>query len=119
MGTHRFGSIALACVVFLLLVAPVRAQEALAEISRPAAGETLDVFDRIEVAYRIVPGARGDHSHIYIDDAEVGILRALEGTYPLASLEPGEHTICVKVVNKAHVPIGVEHCVGVIVSEGM
>jgi hypothetical protein len=28
-------------------------------------------------------------------------------------MAPGPHTLCIKVVNKAHVPIGVEQCVKV------
>ena len=54
--------------------------------------------------------------HIYVDNREVGILRTLKGSYLLETLPPGKRNICVKVVNKAHVPIGVEQCVRVTVN---
>ena len=66
--------------------------------------------------YKVDPGPNGDHVHVYVDAAEVGILRELAGSFPLKGLTPGAHAICIKVVNKAHTPIGVERCVNVIAS---
>lgn len=82
-------------------------------ISEPQDGATLDVMEQNQIAYSVTPGPKGDHVHVYIDDDEVDILRSLEGSYTLPSLEPGQRSVCVKVVNKAHVPIGVEDCVDV------
>jgi hypothetical protein len=48
-----------------------------------------------------------------VDNGEAAILRKLAGSHPLESMTPGPHTLCIKVVNKAHVPIGVEQCVNV------
>ena len=45
----------------------------------------------------------------------MAILRQLKGSYALATLSPGQHDICVKVVDKGHTPIGVEQCVKVTV----
>ena len=59
--------------------------------------------------------ARGDHVHVYVDNREIGILRKLKGSYLLESLSSGTRNLCVKVVNKAHVPVGIEQCVKVTV----
>lgn len=84
-------------------------------ISSPSEGATLDVMEQNQLAYSVTPGPRGDHVHVYVDDQEIDILRSLEGSYTLPTLEPGQRNICIKVVNKAHVPIGVENCVNVAV----
>lgn len=84
-------------------------------ISLPEDGSTLDVMDQNKIVYDVAPGPRGDHVHVYVDNKEVGILRQLKGSYTFETLPVGEHEICVKVVNKAHVPIGLERCVNVTV----
>jgi hypothetical protein len=84
-------------------------------ITSPAEGATLDAMDENQLVYEVDPGPRGNHVHIYVDDKEVGILRKLKGSYTLEGLSSGNRDICVKVVNKAHVPIGVEQCVQVLV----
>lgn len=98
----------------------VFSQAALAEgsvkITSPANGATLDAMGENRLVYDVAPGPRGDHVHVYLDDKEVGILRKLKGSYLLESLASGKHNICVKVVNKAHVPIGVGQCVNVTVN---
>lgn len=82
-------------------------------ITSPAEGATLDAMGENRLVYDVVPGPRGDHVHVYVDDQEVGILRKLKGSYLLETLSPGKRAICVKVVNKAHVPVGIERCVRV------
>lgn len=82
-------------------------------ITSPADGATLDAMDENVLAYEVVPGPRGDHVHVYVDDAEVGILRQLTGSYTLPALEAGEREICIRVVNRAHTPVGVDGCVTV------
>lgn len=85
------------------------------EIASPTEGATLDALDENRLVYEVVPGPRGDHVHVYVDGQEVGIIRKLKGSYLLETLTPGNRNLCVKVVNKAHVPIGVEKCVRVTV----
>lgn len=84
-------------------------------IQSPANGATLDALDENRLVYQVMPGPRGDHVHVYIDNKEVGIVRKLKGSYLLESMTTGSHSLCVKVVNKAHVPIGIEQCVQVTV----
>ncbi len=84
-------------------------------ITSPADGATLDAMDENKLVYDVDPGPRGDHVHVYVDNKEVGILRRLKGSYTLETLSPGKRNLCVKVVNKAHVPIGIEQCVQVVV----
>lgn len=92
------------------------AQEASVKISSPANGATLDAMAQNKVVYEVIPGPRGDHTHLYVDSKEVAVLRQLMGSYALETLSPGKHDICIKVVNKGHTPIGVEQCVKVSVN---
>ncbi len=80
-------------------------------ITEPANGARLDAMEQNRLVFEVDPGTRGDHVHVYVDDKEVGILRQRKGSYALETLSPGRHTLCIKVVNKAHTPIGVQDCV--------
>lgn len=89
--------------------------EAHVKIMSPAAGAKLDAMEQSKVVYEVSPGPRGDHVHVYVDAREVGILRQLKGTYALPTLAAGPRNLCIKVVNRAHVPTGAEQCVKVTV----
>jgi len=99
----------------LVLLAPpdAAAAEPYVPITSPADGAPLDAMDQNRLVYEVDPGPRGDHVHVYVDGDEVGILRQLKGSYTLETLAPGSRELCVKVVNKAHTPIGVQDCVQV------
>ncbi|MFH1494793.1 MAG: hypothetical protein ABIG70_08365 [Pseudomonadota bacterium] len=84
-----------------------------AKILFPADGAKLDAMAQNRMDYEVSPGPNGDHIHLYVDSKEAAIVRKLSGSHPLESLTPGTHSLCIKVVNKAHVPIGVEHCIKV------
>lgn len=103
-------TLALSVALFSTCVA---ADTAYAKITSPPDGAKLDAMAQNRINYEVVPGPRGDHVHLYVDNKEAGILRKLSGSHPLESLSPGAHVLCIKVVNKAHVPIGVEQCVKV------
>jgi hypothetical protein len=90
----------------------VLAADASVTISSPANGAKVGTSG-VNVAYDVVPGPKGDHVHFYVDDEEVKILRQLKGTYTVDSLTAGQHTLCIKVVDKSHTPIGVEKCIKV------
>jgi len=95
-------------------VAPASfAAEGSVTITSPAEGAKLDAMAQNKIVYEVMPGARGDHVHLYVDGKEVAVLRALKGSRTLDTLAPGDRTLCIKVVNKAHTPIGVEKCVKV------
>jgi hypothetical protein len=103
--------------VALLACAQVSlAEDASVKITSPADGTKLDAMVQNKVAYEVMPGPKGDHVHIYVDSKEAAILRQLKGSYALATLSPGQHDICVKVVDKGHTPIGVEQCIKVTVN---
>ncbi|MEW5792462.1 MAG: hypothetical protein ACOY4L_03850 [Pseudomonadota bacterium] len=106
---------ALSAALLLAGVAPLAqaAEQAYVKILSPANGAKLDAMAQNKITYEVQPGPRGDHVHVYVDDKEVGILRQLKGSYTLETLSPGNHDVCIKVVNKAHVPIGVERCIKV------
>lgn len=103
--------LALGCVLFAVSVS---AAEPHATIKSPLDGAKLDAMAQNKIEYEVNPGPGGDHVHLYVDDKEAAILRKLSGTHTLSeALLPGAHKICIKVVNKAHVPIGVEQCIKV------
>jgi hypothetical protein len=88
------------------------AEDASVTISSPANGAKVGTSG-VNVAYEVVTGPKGDHVHFYVDDAEVKVLRQLKGTYTTDSLKAGEHTLCIKIVDKGHTPIGVQKCIKV------
>ncbi|MDX1252638.1 MAG: hypothetical protein IDH49_10400 [Gammaproteobacteria bacterium] len=103
--------------VFFAVLTIASASTAMADsgikITSPADGDKVKASDPVHVIYEISPGPGGDHAHIYINDKEAGILRKLKSSYSLDPLPAGQHTICVKVVNRGHTPIGQESCVKV------
>ncbi len=83
-------------------------------ISSPADGAKLKADGENKVVYEIVPGQSGDHFHISVDGND-DVVRTLKGSYVLPKLSPGSHTITLKVVNKGHVPTGLEKTIKVTV----
>ncbi len=83
------------------------------KILSPLDGVVLQGGEPVTVEYDITPKPGGDHSHIYIDHKEAGILRRKKAAFTLDPLPPGPHSICLKVVNKAHAPIGQVTCINV------
>lgn len=92
------------------------AENAFVKIASPAEGAKLDAMAQNKVVYEVMPGPTGDHTHLYVDNKEAAILRQRKGSYALETLSPGQHNICIKIVNKGHTPIGVEQCVKVTVN---
>ncbi|MDH5692501.1 MAG: hypothetical protein OEZ47_05310 [Gammaproteobacteria bacterium] len=95
----------------LSLVATASHSDPNLKILSPEDGATFKKGESIAVKYDIKPDRGGDHSHIYVDHKEAGILRRKKATFTLSPLPEGEHSICLKVVNKAHAPIGQETCI--------
>ena len=81
------------------------------KIISPADGSTVKVTEPVNVVYDITPNAGGDHSHIYVNGKEAGILRKLKSSFSLDPLPAGTHALCIKVVNKGHASIGQENCI--------
>lgn len=83
------------------------------KITSPADGSKVKSNEPVNVIYDVTPGPGGDHAHIYVNDKEAGILRKLKSSFSLDPLPPGVHTLCIKVVNRGHAPIGQESCIKV------
>lgn len=66
-----------AALLFVPLAALAASGEAYVKIKSPLAGAKLDAMDQTKLVYEVVPGPRGDHIHVYVDNKEVGILRRL------------------------------------------
>jgi len=88
------------------------ADDASVTISSPAAGAKVGTSG-VKVDYSVITGPKGDHVHFYVDGSEAAVLRQLKGTYTVDKLTAGDHTLCIKIVDKGHTPIGVEKCVKV------
>ncbi len=99
----------------LLFSGVTLAADGMVTISSPQEGATLDAMAENAIRYEVVPGSKGSHSHLYVDNKEVAVLRQLKGSYTLPTLATGAHNLCIKVVDKGHTPIGVEQCVKVLV----
>jgi len=91
----------------------VLADDASVTISSPADGAKVSASAPTQVTYSVVPGPKGDHVHLYVDGGEASVLRQLKGSHTVDTLTAGPHTICIKVVDKSHTPIGVEKCIKV------
>ena len=106
--------------LLLMFVAASFSAQVLAEgpsvsITAPANGARLDSKAQNKISYEVVPGPRGGHVHLYVDGQETAILRQLKGSHALDTLAPGKREICIKLVNQAHTPTGVQQCITVTV----
>jgi hypothetical protein len=110
---NTFRTIMLTCAIAVSSAA--LAEDASVKISSPADGATVGTKG-VSIAYEVMPGPKGDHVHLYVDDSEAQVLRQLKGTYTIDSLKAGPHKVCIKVVDKSHTPIGVEKCIKVTAS---
>ena len=108
----KFNSLAL--VLAASIYAPIAlAADASVTISSPADGAKISSAASVPVTYEVMPGPKGDHTHIYVDGNQKAVLMKLKDTHTLDALTKGKHDICIKIVNKGHAPIGVEKCVAV------
>ena len=103
----------LALLFISTAASPAMAAESLIDISSPADGAKLDVMEQNKLDYNVTLGSGGDHIHVYVDGKEAALLREMKGSYTMENLAPGNHEICIKLVNKNHTPIGVERCIKV------
>src|SRR5699024_221976 len=101
-------SLVLGCYVPASLAA-----DASATISSPVDGAKISPDTIVGLNYEVSMGDKGDHTHLYLDNGESVTLRGLKGRHSLGTLSPGQHEICIKVVNKAHIPIGAQKCINV------
>jgi hypothetical protein len=91
------------------------AEQGSVKISSPKNGAQIPRNQSVDLVYSVDPGPAGDHVHVYVDGEEVAMLRQLEGRYRVGPLQPGRHRLAIKVVNRGHVPIGIESSVMVYV----
>ena len=100
-------------LAFSFYVPLVHAADASITISSPADGAKLSRTALTKIDYEVIPGPKGDHAHLYVDDKQEDVLHKLKGSDTLEALAPGKHDICIKIVNRSHTPIGVQQCVKV------
>jgi hypothetical protein len=69
-----------------------------------------------KIAFDVVPVPpmpKADHVHLFVDGERVAQMRTLKGTHEVDKLTVGRHWLCVRVVDKAETPVGLEKCVEV------
>jgi len=109
----RIAAVPLLAVSLAVAVWPAAASDASVKITSPTDGARIDRVELIKLVFETDPGPNGDHVHIYADGKEVGIVRELEGSFTFGELRPGPHTLCVKLADKAYMPVGAEQCIKV------
>jgi len=100
--------LAFGCCVSLAL-----AEDASVTISSPADGAKLSRTAQTKINYETIPGLKGDHVHLYVDDYKEDASHQLKGSFTLDPMAPGKHEICILIANKGHNPIGVQKCIKV------
>jgi hypothetical protein len=103
----------LALLIFSGHVPAALAADASVTISSPRDGAKISPKTEVDVVYEVTLGPNGNHVHLYVDSNDAVVLRALKGSHSVGTLAAGKHEICVKVVTKAHTPIGAQACVNV------
>ncbi|MEQ1812861.1 MAG: hypothetical protein ABL860_00185 [Candidatus Nitrotoga sp.] len=109
----KLNTLGLLLVVSVYAPVVAASADASVQISSPAAGAKLKAGSPIPVTYDVMPGSSGDHTHIYVNGDQKGVLMKLKDTHTLDGLAAGKHDICIKIVSKGHAPIGIEKCVSV------
>jgi hypothetical protein len=82
------------------------------KITSPADGASI-APSGAKLVYEAVPGPSGDHLQLVIDGEQAALLSRLKGSFALDKLSLGDHTVCVKVVDKGQAPTGTEKCIKV------
>lgn len=82
-------------------------------ISSPADGAKLSRTAQTKINYEVIPGLKGDHVHLYVDNNKEDASHQLKGSFMLEALASGKHEICILIANKGHNPIGVQRCIKV------
>ena len=84
---HLAASIVLGCYVPVALAA-----DASVTISSPQEGAKISPKE-VNVTYEIVLGPNSNHAHLYVDNGEPVIIRALKGSHTVGTLAPGKHSM--------------------------
>lgn len=110
----KFRIVKLVSVVFMVsLTSQAFSKEASVKIIFPSDGATLMSTAKNKIDFEAIPGPKGDHVHLSIDDKAPIVLRQLKGNHTLENLEAGNRNICIKLVDKNHTPVGTEKCIKV------
>jgi hypothetical protein len=115
------------CALALLCASSALAGQGRVRIVSPTEGSTLEAHELNYLVYEVEFSERGNHLDLYLDGKQftkllqwrgyrlaqpgAGTEAGLQGYYPLVRLKPGHHTLCIEVADKAHKPIGTNHCV--------
>ena len=95
-------------LLLALLCGQVFAADGSITITFPANGAMSSTKHKVPVIYEAMPGANGDHLHLYVDGNRVDILHQAKGAAEPDPLSAGKHRICLTVNAKTHVPTGAQ-----------
>ena len=125
---------ALLAVVLGTFLSTAFATEGKVTIISPDNGARVRSSSPIHVIYMATFDNTGDHVHLYLDGQDHETLRnltirrtvesygngtwqvvrrSLKGRKAIGPLSPGEHSICIMVVDREHKPTGLQKCIEV------
>ena len=81
-------------------------------ITSPSDGAKVQVSGT-QLVYDVAPGPNGEHAVVIVDGTEAAVLSELKGKYTLNKLLLGDHTVCVRMIDKERAPTGAEKCIKV------
>ena len=85
------------------------------KILAPEDHARIEAREELRLLYEVIPGPGGDHFHVWVDGKRGPGVHDTKGAYVLPKLSSGEHVITIKVVDKAHIPIGSQQSITVTV----
>ncbi len=77
-------------------------------------GDTVAANTAFVMEYEVTRSSGGDHLHIYIDGGKPDLVSEMKGSYEVATLSAGEHTIAIKEMTSGHSPTGSEAVIKII-----
>ena len=85
-------------------------------ITSPEDGASLPAGEPLKVEFVAALGFKGRHVQLQLDEREPVVLDNREGSHSFSDLGPGEHTVRVALLNRAHVDLGVEDSITVTIT---
>lgn len=103
----------LSILVFGLVNTPVAIADSSGEVTITSPQNNSTVSGTFTLEWDLDKGNKGDHSHIYIDGKNKGVVRTTNRK--ISGLSPGKHTIEVRLASKGHAELGPKDSITVMV----
>ncbi len=107
MNVMRF-AVPIAAWALLSIPTANGAETSIIKIVSPTDRAQINAEQEYPLTYEVALGPGGNHFHVWVDDKRGPGVRDLNGMYLLPGLDPGEHVITLRIVDRQHNPTGVE-----------